>query len=138
MKQPYLPFPKPFARRKSSVVSRPRKEPMFTPAIQGLPPAIIKAQLQLRHGTIEIAAGRIGEDATRVSETINRGGSRGGRKNERCRVKLCLDLNQDYAALWGGEPNWNYVTKQVRAEYEARFTPVKDAAASRERVNAAA
>jgi hypothetical protein len=136
MKQLVLPTMSSLARRKRSVVARAGKEVM--PEIQGLPAAIITAQLKLRHGTIEVAARNLGEDARRVSETITRGGLASGRRNERCRVKLCLDLNLAYAALWGGEPNWSIVGIKVRAEYEARFTSKGAAAESRERVEAAA
>jgi hypothetical protein len=95
------------------------------PEIQGMPAAIITAQLKLRHGTIEVAARTLGEEARRVSETITRGGLGSGRRNERCRVKLCLDLNLAYEALWGGEPNWDIVSSKVRADYETRFTAVE-------------
>lgn len=133
MKQLALPSMSMLARRKPERLARAGKEAM--PEIQGQPAALITAQLKMRHGTIEVAARKLGEDARRISETITRGGSTHGRRNERCRVKLCLDLNLAYAALWGGEPNWNIVSPKVRAEYEARFTA---AAETRERVEAAA
>ncbi len=119
------------ARRKRSVVSRAGKDAM--PENQGLPAPIITAQLNLRDGTIEVTARNLREDARRISETIKR-----GRRNERCRVKLCLYLNLAYAVLWGGEPNWSIVGIKVRAEYEARFASKGAAAEARERVEAAA
>jgi hypothetical protein len=66
---------------------------------KGIPPAQIRAMLDLREETVTGLGVVFGEAPNRIAETIS-----GGRANRRIREKLSAHLNISYEKLWGEKP----------------------------------